>query len=84
MNAKPKSITELRTAMTRMESRPRFRIELQAEMNESDPSGIIRLRRALKVLLRSFGLRCVKAVQLSTDGDTSTLEQLSTMNKGSQ
>jgi hypothetical protein len=45
--------------MTQARSRPEFKITLRPEPDKSDPAGIRRLRRALKCLLRSFGLRCV-------------------------
>jgi len=40
-----------------------FKLTLEAQPDPSDPSGYRRLRKALKVLLRSFGLRCVDITQ---------------------
>jgi len=37
-----------------------FRLTLQPLPREFDPTGIVRLRRALKCLLRSFALRCTR------------------------
>jgi hypothetical protein len=45
--------------MTKAGSRPEFKLTLRPEPDQSDPTGIRRLRRALKCLLRSFGLRCI-------------------------
>jgi hypothetical protein len=45
--------------MTQARSRTEFKLTLRPEPDKSDPAGIRRLRRALKCLLRSFGLRCV-------------------------
>ena len=48
-----------------------FKLTVQAQPDPSDPSGYRRLRKALKVLLRSFGLRCTdvseRAESLETD-----------------
>lgn len=40
--------------------RPRYLLTLQPTPDKTDPDGIRRLRRALKSLLRCFGLRCVR------------------------
>jgi hypothetical protein len=40
-----------------------FFVTLTPTPDPSDPSGYRRLRKALKVLLRSFGLRCVDITQ---------------------
>jgi hypothetical protein len=45
--------------------RPRYRLELEAK-----PAGVppdVRLRRALKVLLRAFGLKCLSAREVKPD-----------------
>jgi hypothetical protein len=50
--------------------RSRYRLELEAK-----PSGVpadVRLRRALKVLLRAFGLRCVWAREVRPGDDGAT------------
>lgn len=44
--------------MERMD-RPEYRLTLRPLPDKSDPAGIRRLRRALKCLLRSFGLQCI-------------------------
>ena len=46
--------------------RERFVITLEAERDEIP--GVVRLKRALKFLLRSHGLRCLKA-ESATGGD---------------
>lgn len=50
-----------------------FNLTLRPDRDPSDPSGYRRLRRALKVLARSFGLRCVAATEraepLETDAE---------------
>ena len=43
--------------MTEAGRRPEFKLTLRPEPDPSDPTGIRRLRRALKCLLRSSGLR---------------------------
>jgi hypothetical protein len=52
---------------------PAFYLTLKAEPNPSDPTGLRRLRRALKCLLRSFGLRCTniteRAEELELDNE---------------
>ena len=35
-------------------------ITLRPPRDKQDPGGQVRLRRALKMLLRSFGLRCIE------------------------
>jgi arginase family enzyme len=40
-----------------------FRLVLSPLPDKSDPSGIRRLRRALKSLLRTYRLRCVDVVE---------------------
>jgi hypothetical protein len=40
-------------------NRPEYRLTLRPLPDKSDPAGIRRLRRALKCLLRSFGLQCI-------------------------
>ena len=40
-----------------------FKLTLEAQPDPSDPSGYRRLRKALKVLLRSFGLRCTNIIE---------------------
>lgn len=40
-----------------------FNLTLQPLPDPSDPSGYRRLRKALKALLRSYGLRCVDATE---------------------
>lgn len=40
-------------------NRPEYKLTLRPLPDKSDPAGIRRLRRALKCLLRSFGLQCV-------------------------
>jgi hypothetical protein len=45
--------------------RTRYRLELEAK-----PAGVppdVRLRRALKVLLRAFGLKCLSAREVKPD-----------------
>ncbi len=44
--------------MTQAGRRTEYKLTLRPEPDKSDPQGIRRLRRALKCLLRSFGLRC--------------------------
>lgn len=51
-------------------SRPTFRLTLRALRRPNDTSGMRRLRAALKVLLRTFGLRCT-AIDYLTDPPTS-------------
>jgi len=50
-----------------------FKLTLEAQPDPSDPHGYRRLRKALKVLLRSFGLRCVditeRAEELELDNE---------------
>jgi len=41
-----------------------FVLTLRPVPDATDPDGIRRLRRALKCLLRSFGLRCVRLAPL--------------------
>ena len=48
-------------------NRTRFTIELEAV--PSDIPAAARLKRALKVLLRGFGLRCVTAVETQPTND---------------
>jgi hypothetical protein len=43
-------------------SRERFIIELEAAPSDGYASPAVRLRRALKCLLRSFGLKCVSVL----------------------
>jgi hypothetical protein len=44
--------------MSKARSQVEYKLTLRPEPDKSDPAGIRRLRRALKCLLRSFGLRC--------------------------
>lgn len=50
-----------------------FTLTIRPDRDPSDPKGYRRLRRALKVLARSFGLRCVSATEraepLETDAE---------------
>jgi hypothetical protein len=60
-------VSEQQAARTRPrpEPRPTFRIELRAEPHVADT--IKALRRALKYLLRTCGLRAISAVELHPD-----------------
>lgn len=40
--------------------RPTYLLRIRPERDASDPGGIKRVRSLLKVMLRSFGLRCVE------------------------
>ena len=44
------------------EPRPRWTLTLEAQPTPDGAPAIVRLRRALKCLLRVFGLRCLSAV----------------------
>lgn len=51
-----------------MINRPRFTLTLRVERDDKlDPTGYLRLRRALKCLLRSFGLRCTAYSEVKTE-----------------
>lgn len=49
-----------------------FTLTLEPLPDPSDPSGYRRLRKALKALLRSFGLRCVDATERADTLETDT------------
>ena len=49
-----------------------FNLTLRPTPDPSDPSGYRRLRKALKVLLRSFGLRCVDVTERAESLETDT------------
>lgn len=55
-----------------MSERPRYRLVLRAEADTVPAT--IRMRAALKMLLRSFGLRCVEIVEVPTQPTLSTNE----------
>jgi hypothetical protein len=50
-----------------------YQLTLEPTPDPSDPTGLRRLRRALKCLLRSFGLRCTniteRAEELELDNE---------------
>ncbi len=54
-----------------------FFLTLRPLPDKSDPSGLRRLRRALKALLRSYGLRCTaiseRAEELELDNEPSRI-----------
>jgi hypothetical protein len=43
-----------------------YRVTLRPLPDESDPKGVRRLRLALKVLLRRFGLKCTSVEEMTT------------------
>jgi hypothetical protein len=49
--------------MTREPSEVRYRITLSPTNKPGDPPAHIRLRQALKVLLRRFGLRAIEPIE---------------------
>lgn len=55
--------------------KPEFYLTLTPTPDPSDPTGLRRLRRALKALLRLYGLRCVevseRAEPLETENEPS-------------
>lgn len=54
-----------------MTTKPTFSLTLRVERDDHlDPQGYLRLRRALKVLLRAFGLRCVAYSEDKPEGKT--------------
>jgi hypothetical protein len=53
--------------MTQARSRTEFKLTLRPEPDRTDPQGIRRLRRALKCLLRSFGLRCTDIEEVGNE-----------------
>lgn len=57
-----------------MAERERYLIELEALAD--DVPAIHRLRAALKVLLRRFGLRCVRSVELPGEIPTAAREEV--------
>jgi len=48
-----------------MDSKPRFNLTVQLDAQADDPHGTRRLRFALKVLLRRFGIQCVDAYRVT-------------------
>jgi len=48
----------------------RYKLILQPTPDRSDPDGVRRLRRALKRLLRGYGLRCVEIQRFGPAGGT--------------
>jgi hypothetical protein len=64
------------------ERRPRARFSLVIEdaaspADEDTPPAIIRLRKVLKVLLRSLGFRCVEAREVRDDRQAGQAAQIS-------
>lgn len=49
-------------------SQPKFQLILQAASGDSRPPAI-RLRRALKLLLRACGLRCIGCIEVKPDAE---------------
>ncbi|NOT01029.1 MAG: hypothetical protein HOP29_10415 [Phycisphaerales bacterium] len=55
----------------RADARPTFVVHLRPDRRTRQPADdpILRLRAALKVLLRTFGLRCVEVREVKPDDD---------------
>jgi hypothetical protein len=48
-------------------NRPEYKLTIRPLQDKSDPAGIRRLRRAIKCLLRSFGLRVTDIRELRSE-----------------
>lgn len=55
-------------------ARPRFKVVLEASHDPTDADGSRRLRGALKRLLRSFGLKCIRVEPAVHQGQELTCE----------
>jgi hypothetical protein len=49
--------------------KPTFELTLVAQHREHDPDGNLRLRMALKLLLRTFGLRCTSVKNAAANNE---------------
>jgi hypothetical protein len=49
-----------------MSKPPLWKVELRPPVDEQDPEGVHRVRRALKCLLRSFGLTATSVVKVES------------------
>jgi hypothetical protein len=52
-----------------MRMKPTFELTLVAQHREHDPDGNLRLRMALKLLLRTFGLRCTSVKNAAANNE---------------
>lgn len=64
-NLNPFEAAHVQDVPTRARARARERFSLILEADTRTPPAIVRLRRALKLLLRYFGLRCVSVAELA-------------------
>jgi hypothetical protein len=58
-----------------MKTRPRFTIEIEAPATNYDLDGIHRLKILLKRMIRSHGLRCIRAVEVEAKEKSPDCEQ---------